>query len=362
MNWWKAFAYPWVLPLVLVVVPLVWWAWLSKRRRAAIGFSNVARIPGATESWSVRARTVLPVLRSLAVILLVVSIARPRKADELTRIQTEGVAIELVVDRSGSMNQEDFTGARGRRQTRLQAVKDVVRSFVRGEGDALKGRQGDLLGLTVFARYPDTECPLTRDHDNLLRALDKVRVPRTRDEDGTAIGDALLLAVERIRNIGRRLLKSEDFKIKSRAIILLTDGEQNYGKYTPVKAAEAAKALGIKVYTIGAAPRFQERRVGPFSMGRQRVPIDEESLKKVAEMTGGKYFRATDAGSLAAIYAEIDKLERSTIDEQQYYRYEELAYQWMDLGGVRLPPPLLAALILLGVENLLASTRFRKIP
>lgn len=368
MSWWKTFAYPWVLPLVLVVVPLVWWAWLGKRRRAPIRFSSISRIPGASVgnrshiAWSVRARSVLPVLRSLAVILLVVSIARPRKADEMTRIQTEGVAIELVVDRSGSMNQEDFTGSRGRRQTRLQAVKDVVRSFVRGEGKDLKGRQGDLLGLTVFARYPDTECPLTRDHANLLHALDKVRVPRTRDEDGTAIGDALLLAVERIRNIGRRLLKSEDFKIKSRAIILLTDGEQNYGKYTPTKAAEAAKALGIKVYTIGAAPRFQERRVGPFSLGSQPVPIDEDSLKKVAEMTGGKYFRATDAGSLAAVYAEIDKLERSTIDEQQYYRYEELAYQWMDLRGLRLPPPLLVALILLGVESLLANTRFRKIP
>ena len=177
MSWWKAFAYPWMLPLVLVVVPLVWWAWLSKRRRAPIRFSSVSRIPRGEESWSIRARTVLPVLRSLAVILLVVSIARPRKADELTRIQTEGVAIELVVDRSGSMNQPDFVGPRGRQQTRLQAVKDVVRGFVRGEGDDLKGRQGDLLGLTVFARYPDTECPLTRDHANLLRALNKIQVP-----------------------------------------------------------------------------------------------------------------------------------------------------------------------------------------
>ena len=368
MSWWMAFAYPWVLPLVLVVVPLVWWAWLSERRRAPIRFSNVSRIPGApvgnlaSRPWSLRARTVLPVLRSLAVILLVVSIARPRKADELTRIQTEGVAIELVVDRSGSMDQEDFVGSRGRLQTRLQAVKEVVRNFVQGDDGGLRGRQGDLLGLTVFARYPDTECPLTRDHANLLSAMNEVQVPRTQDEDGTAIGDALLLAVERIRNIGRRLLKSEDFKIKSRAIILLTDGQQNYGKYTPTKAAEAAKALGIKVYTIGAAPRFQERRIGPFSLGSQPVPIDEASLKQVAEMTGGKYFRATDAGSLAAIYAEIDKMERSTIDEQQYYRYEELAYQWMDLGRLRLPPLLLMALILLGLESLLANTRFRKIP
>jgi len=362
MSLFKSFAYPWVLPLVLVLIPLIWWSWLSGRRRATIRFSSISQFPVGGESWSVRARYILPVLRSLAVLLLVIAIARPRKADEMTRIQTEGVAIELVVDRSGSMRNPDFVGPQGRQQSRLQAVKNVVRKFIRGDGKALPGRRGDLLGLTVFARYPDTECPLTRDHKNLLRALSKVRVPRVQQEDGTAIGDALLLEVERIRNIGRRLVKSKAFKLKSRAIILLTDGQQNCGKYSPIEAAEAAKALGIKVYTIGAAPAYEELRAGPFSLGRQPVSIDEASLKKVAEMTGGKYFRATDAGSLANVYAAIDKMERSAIDEQRYYLYEELAYQWMDLGGLRLPPPLLVALILLGLETLLANTRFRKIP
>ncbi|MFQ5501745.1 MAG: VWA domain-containing protein [Phycisphaerae bacterium] len=362
VHFWDSLAYPWVLPLALVLVPLVWWAGLSRNRRAAIRFSTTARLQHGTDGWSLKARHALPVLRSLAVIFLLVAIARPRKADEMTRIQTEGVAIQLIVDRSGSMNQEDFVEPGGRMKTRLRAVKDVVRGFILGDGDALEGRTGDLIGLTVFARFPDTECPLTRDHNHLIRALDKVQVPRTRAEDGTSIGDALLLAVERIRNIGRRFTNKDDFKIKSRAIILLTDGEQNAGKYKPEEAAEAAKALDIKVYTIGAAPEFQEQRIGQFSLGRRRVPIDEQGLKQVAEMTGGKYFRATDARSLTDIYTEIDKLERSEIDEQRYYLYEEMAYQWFDLGGISMPPPLLLALVLLAVEITLANTRFRRIP
>ena len=362
MSFWNAFAYPWVMILAAILVPLIWWSWLSRRRRTTIRFSSVSRVKHGRDAWSVKARHLLPALRSLAVVALIICIARPRKANEMTRIRTEGVAIQLVVDRSGSMNQDDFVGAGRARMTRLQAVKDVVKGFVGGNDAGLKGRPDDLIGLTVFARYADTECPLTRDHDHLMRALDQVEVPRVRSEDGTAIGDALLLAVERIRNTGRRLQERDDFKIKSRAIILLTDGEQNYGKYKPVEAAEAAKALEVKVYTIGAAPMFQERRVGIFSMGKQPVPIDEASLRKVAAMTGGKYFRATDASSLESIYAEIDKLERSEIDEQRYYQYKELALQWIDIESLSLPPPLLIALLLLGLEVLLANTRFRKIP
>ncbi len=358
-----AFAYPWVLLGILVLVPIVWLAWRDKKHTATLRFSNVSAFHAQHPSWAVKARIIVPILRSLAVILLVIAIARPHKADELTRIKTEGVALQLVVDRSGSMAQDDFVDTGGQRKARLQAVKDVVHQFVLGnERKKMAGRLDDLVGLIVFARYPDTECPMTRDHEHLVEALDKVDVPRVREEDGTAIGDALLLAVERIRNIGRRYQGSDDFKIKSRAIILLTDGEQNAGKYKPEDAAEAAKALDIKVYTIGAAPRFQEQRLGGVVFGRQAVPIDERSLNKVAEMTGGKYFRATDADSLEAIYAEIDKLERSNVDEQRYYLYEELAYKWIDIGPVRLPPPLLAALLLLTLEVLLVNTRLRRIP
>lgn len=358
----EIFVYPWVLPLVLVLGPLVWWSWLRANRRATIKFSSLNRLPPAGSSWSVRARVIIPILRTLVMVILVVCIARPRRADEMTQVKTEGVALELVVDRSGSMSQDDFPAESGRPQTRLQAVKDVVSGFIKGDGEDLPGRKDDLIGLTVFARYPDTICPLTWDHDHVIRALKDVTVPVTRQEDGTAIGDAMLLAIERIRNIGRRFQKEQDFKLTSRAVILLTDGEQNAGKLKPEESAEAAKALGIKVYTIGAAPLFHEETVGFFTLGKRPVPVDEDSLRAVAEMTGGKYFRATDAASLQEIYAEIDKLERSEVDERRFYLYEELAFRWIDLGPVRIPPPLMIALGALVLEQVLSATRFRKIP
>lgn len=365
MNLREAFYFPWLLTLAIPLAALVWWTWFRSARRTALRFSALSQmpvrdVPGA--QWSLRARHVLPALRTLAIILLVISIARPRQADEMTRISQEGVAIQLVVDRSGSMAEEDFVDDRGRPRSRLAVVKDVVAQFIQGNGDDLPGRKDDLVGLTVFARYPDSECPLTRDHAHLIRALERVRVPVTREEDGTAIGDALLLGLERIRDIGRRFAAGSDFVLKSRAIVLLTDGEQNAGQHDMQEAAEAAKALGVKIYTIGAAPRYQDRRAGPFLIGRMPSPINERGLRRVAETTGGQYFRATDAESLKKIYREIDKLERTQIDERRYYLYHELAYRWIDLAGIRWPPPLLAALVALSLEMLLANTRFRKIP
>ena len=168
---------PWFL-LALLLVPVVWWAWLSRGRRAAMRFPGVSRFAAAGRGWSLRARYVLPVLRSLAVILIVLAIARPQKADEETKVTTEGVAIQLVVDRSGSMNQQDFAvDDYGNMQTRLQAVKDVVTAFVDGDGDKLKGRRDDLIGLIAFALYPDTECPLTKDHEQLVRELEELKTP-----------------------------------------------------------------------------------------------------------------------------------------------------------------------------------------
>lgn len=358
----EMFAYPWVLPAALVLVPLVWWSWMNPRRRPSVRFSSLNLIPPGAPTWSAKARVVLPILRSIAVLMLVICVARPQRADEMTRIKTEGVALELVVDRSSSMNEEDFRDEQNRPRSRFQVVKDVVMKFIAGDGRDLPGRGDDLIGLTVFARYPDTICPLTWDHDHVVRAVKETRTAASRDEDGTAIGDAMLLAIERIRNIGRKFQEGQDFKLTSRAVILLTDGEQTAGKYKPEEAAEAAKALGIKVYTIGAAPLFVEERVGGFTLGRRPAPVDEESLQKVADMTGGRYFRATDEASLSAIYGEIDKLERSEVDEKRYYVYEELAFRWIELRGLKLPPPLLVALVALGLEQLLAATRFRKIP
>jgi len=361
-----ALRYPWVL-LALSLVPVIWWTWFRARHRPALRFSSVARLKVGRRPWTLRAQYLLPTLRSLAVILLVVCLARPQKADEETRVTTEGIAIQLVVDRSGSMDQQDFMiDDEGDAITRLQAVKEVVEAFVMGDGESLKGRPDDLIGMIVFARWPDTECPMTHDHAHVIRALKDVKTPTTREESFTAIGDALLLAVERIRDTGRRFQQNAAFKIKSRVIILLTDGQQNAGKYEPIKAAEAAAALGVKVYTIGAAPEFQRRQVGGFFMQPQTVQVpvevDEQTLMKVAEMTGGRYFRAKDKDSLKEIYTEIDKLERSVVDEKKYYEYQELAYNWIKIGSMTLPPPLIVALVLLAAEMLLANTRFRRIP
>ncbi len=336
---------PWLL-CGLLFLPVIWWAWFSPKRRAAISFSGVARLASSGRSWSLRARYVIPALRTVAVALLVLAIARPQEADEETRVSTEGIAIQLVVDRSGSMKQPDLADAQGQQLRRIDAVKDVVQAFVQGDDDALQGRPDDLIGLIAFGTFADTECPLTRDHGHLLRALEKIEPYQSEEEGLTAIGDALLLAVERIRNIGRRFAKQASFQIKNRIIILLTDGDQTAGKFTPEEAAEVAAALGVKVYTIGAAPDYEAPRggsiFGSFFPSRTPTRIDEEGLKKVADMTGGKYFRARDADSLRRIYAEIDQLERSVIDETRLYHYEELAYRWFDwrweVAGFKLGP------------------------
>lgn len=357
-------AHPWLLTLA-GLIPLIWWTHFNPRRRAAIRFAGTSRLSAHAGLLSSYGQHVVPALRTLAVALLVLSLARPQKADEETKVSTEGVALQLVLDRSGSMEEQDFVDSRGRPQTRLEAVKSVIRQFIKGDGEELKGRENDLVGLIAFAHYADTECPLTHDHKHLLNALAEVETPDgpdRRDEDGTAIGDALLLAVERTRNLHRRFEDDDNFKITSRAIILLTDGEQNRGKYEPTKAAEAAAAVGVKIYTIGAAPDFQQVQSGFFGTRRIPAQIDEEELKGVAEKTGGKYFRARDTDSLKQIYAEIDKMERSKIDQESYFRYEELAYHWTELGPVKLPPPLFVALILLALELVLANTRLRRIP
>lgn len=357
-------AQPWFLALIGLIA-LVWWAHLSRRRRVALRFSGVGALKLHASPWTRRMRHVPPALRSVVIVLLALSLARPQKADEETRVSTEGIAIQLVLDRSGSMMNQDFISEGRVRETRLEAVKRVMTQFIEGDGDTLKGRVDDLVGLIVFARFPDTECPMTHDHQHLVRSIAKVQVP-PREEDGTAIGDALLLAVERARNIARRFGPDDAFRVKSRAIVLLTDGEQNFGKYLPTQAAEAAAACGVKVYTIGAAPEYQEQTVGGILMQPRtvRVPVNvnEEELQKVAEMTGGKYFRARDSASLKDIYAEIDRLERTEIDRESFFRYEELAYQWAMVGAWRSPPPLLAALALLALEVALAHTRLRRIP
>jgi Ca-activated chloride channel family protein len=269
-------------------------------------------------------------------VLVAVALARPQAGTAATKIHREGVDVVLAVDVSGSMLAEDFTVA-GRRASRLAAVKDVVKEFVAARPD-------DRIGLVLFAARPYTQCPLTLDHGWLLQNLARADVGMI--EDGTAVGSGLATAVNRLRAS----------TAKSKFIVLLTDGQQNAGRITPPTAAEAAAALGIKVYTVGAGTRG----LAPFPMqdflGNKvyrpmQVDIDEETLKKVAATTGARYFRATDTQSLRDVYTEIDRAERTPFEAPQYLDYREI-YPWL----------VWPALLLLLAEVGLGETVLRTLP
>lgn len=358
---------PWMLALAALAT-LVWWRWLRRQPHAAVRFSSTEWLRRQGATLRAKARHLLPVLRTLAVVLLAICLARPQKGNEETRIFSEGIAIQLVVDRSSSMLAMDFA-LEGRRVDRLAAVKRVIRDFIIG-GEGLAGRPDDLIGLISFAGYADSVCPLTLDHAFLMETVDQTQIvspEEGREEDGTAIGEGLALAVERLRDLDRRPGVAEANKVKSKIIILLTDGENNRGDIKPEKAAEIAKAFGLKVYTIGAgttgvAPMPVKDLFGGTVMQSVRVSVDEESLQQIAEATGGKFFRATDTESLREIYAEIDQLEKTKTEEKRYMQYVEIATEGVALGSVRVPPVLALVLAVLGLEVVLANTRLRKVP
>lgn len=354
----------WLL-LALLLLPVLWWR--ARRTEASLPFSNIMPLSKVAPSMWERFRWIVPATRFIAVSLLIVALARPQLADERTPIRTQGIAIQLLIDRSGSMQAMDFE-ADSQRVDRLSAVKVVVEEFVVG-GDELPGRPHDLIGVIAFATYADSICPLTLDHAHLIDTVRQIEVPSDESNRATAIGDAIALGVERIRGLERRTDIRDAQGIKSRVMILLTDGENNAGDIDPITAARMAEAFDIRVYTIGAGTERAYAPIpttDPFSgrtvMRNVRVSIDEDTLKEIAQITGGQYFRATDSSSLEEIYANIDELERTEIEQQRYYDYRELAVQPIPLNGVDLPPLLAVVLVLIGIEVLLRTTRFLTIP
>ena len=355
----------WLLLLVLLL-PLLWWHKRGGRRRSAVLFSSLEPLVEAGTSWAVRLRWLVPALRAGALTLLVICLARPQKADEHTRIFTEGIAVQLVLDRSGSMLAMDFE-VDGRAVSRLDAVKQVVEEFVAG-GDNLPGRPDDLIGLISFATYADSLCPLTLDHGHLIEAVRQTKVSWAEEDRATAIGDAIALGVERMASVEERR-KLGTARIKSKVMVLLTDGESNVGDIDPLTAAKMAAAFDITIHTIGAgtdAALAPVPTIDPFSgervMRRVPVSIDEETLRSIAELTGGEYFRATDSDSLERVYAGIDELERTKIEERRYTDYKEMTVESVRLGGLTLPPLLAVVVVLLAAEIILANTRFRSLP
>ncbi|MDY7110087.1 MAG: VWA domain-containing protein [Planctomycetota bacterium] len=353
--------------LLLLILPLLWWRWSGGRRRAAVTFSSLAPVEAIRPSWAVRLRWLVHALRSVVLIGLIVVLARPQRADERTRIFTEGIAIQLVVDRSGSMRAMDFR-IDGRRVTRMEAVRDVIRDFIEG-GEDLPGRPDDLIGLITFASWADSLCPLTLDHAHLADAVAQTDIASEQEGRETAIGDAIALGVERMQGLEQRPDLHAGPAIKSRVMILLTDGEHNAGDIDPLTAAEMAAAFDIRIYTIGAGTDRASAPImvtDPFTgrdvMRHVRVSIDEETLKRIADLTGGQYFRATDENSLRGIYARIDELERTEIEQRKYTRYKELSVEPVRLGGFPVPPLVIVVLVVLALEVLLANTRFRTLP
>jgi Ca-activated chloride channel homolog len=356
---------PWVL-LLLLLLPLLGWLMLRRKQTAAVTFSSLNAVRNCPVSWRVRLRPFLVVARLVCLALLIIALARPRKGTVLSEYSTEGVAIEIMVDHSSSMRTEmDYYG---QKLNRLETLKKVLSDFIMGK-EGLAGRQGDLLGLITFARFPDTVCPLVLSHNVLLEFLKNTDIVKLRSEDGTAIGDAIALAAarlqkaeEEIQQRNKKLNKAglvstaekPDFKIKSKAIILLTDGRNNTGQYTPMQAAELAQKWGIKIYTIGIgsgqAFTTVQTMLGAFKMPVEQ-DLDEPLLKAIAETTGGFYGRADDADSLHKIIEKIDKLEKTEVKTVQYTQYAE-----------RFGPWTLAAMIVLLGEILAGCTIFRKIP
>jgi Ca-activated chloride channel family protein len=289
-------------------------------------------------------------VRVAAIVLLTVGLARPQQGREEVRDVSQGIAIEMVVDRSGSMGQELIY--EGKQLNRLEVVKQVFKEFVLGNGKDLQGRGSDLIGMLAFARYADTLCPLTLSHGALERFIESIQLVTRKNEDGTAIGDALALAAARLRTAEESLKK--DYRIKSKVAILLTDGQNNAGKRSPLEAARLAKEWGIKVYAIGIGGRESFVTVRT-PLGEYKMPggpgVDEATLKKIADETGGAFWLAESADKLHEIYKEIDRLERTEIESVRHVDYAE-----------RFLPFVLLAIALLVLEQVLISTVFRRVP
>ncbi len=354
--------------LLLLLLPAL--AYLARRRRghAAVKFPSLRDIRQCPVSLRQRLRPLLNIARFVCIALLIIALARPRKGTVLSEISTEGVAIEVVADRSGSMQAEmDYFG---RKLNRFEVVKKVLSDFISGDKKGLTGRSNDLIGLVTFARYADTTCPLVLSHNVLLEFLKKTEIVRIRSEDGTAIGDAIALAAARLKKVeeeiqqrkaqlvqpGEKISDENEsgFKIKSKVIILLTDGINNAGQYDPLQAAELAKNWGIKIYTIGIGSA-QAYRTIQTPLGTYKMPtgqnLDERLLQAIAERTGGFYGRADNAETLHQIVEKIDELEKTKVKSIQYTQYAELFGPWT-----------LAALLLLVLEILVSCTILRKVP
>jgi Ca-activated chloride channel homolog len=324
------FAEPLFLYLLIAIPAMIaFYVIKQQKTTASLRMPGLQPFDGSVTTFRHYLRHMLFAFRALAVTLLIIVLARPQTTDKFQDMSTEGIDIVLALDISGSMLARDF------RPDRLEASKNVATEFI-------SGRPYDRIGLVVFSGESFTQCPLTTDHAVLINLMREIQSGMI--EDGTAIGNGLATAVNRIK----------DSEAKSKVIILLTDGVNNRGEIAPATAAGIAKTYGIRVYTIGVGTQG----VAPYPVqtpyGLQyqdmQVEIDEAILREISQTTGGKYFRATDNNKLVQVYNEIDKLEKSKIDVRQLSRkYEKYLF------------PALAAFCLLVIEIVMRNTIFRNL-
>lgn len=317
--------------LLLVLLPMVaYYVFRQSKNRVDFRYSNVNNIRGAESTIKSKLVHLPFALRMLAAALLIVVLARPQSSSSWQDVTTEGIDMVMALDISGSMLAEDF------KPNRLEAAKKVAKTFI-------QSRPNDRIGLVVFAGESFTQCPLTTDHSVILNLFNDVKSGML--EDGTAIGMGLATSVKRLK----------DSEAISKVVILLTDGDNNSGSIAPLTAAEIAKEFGVRAYTIGVGTRGTAPypQVDPFGRTvytQMEVKINEELLTQIADMTGGRYFRATDNESLEDVYKEIDALEKSKIDVTEYRKRKE---EYL--------PFAIAALLLLALEVLLKQTVLRSI-
>lgn len=325
------FAYSWVLYLLLILPVLIaWYIWQGRKNQSSISYSSIKIFEKVPLTARVRLRHLPFILRLFALGFLIIALARPQNFTAGQNVNAEGIDISMVLDISGSMLAEDF------RPNRLEAAKNVIDNFV-------KGRTSDRIGLVIFSREAFTQCPLTIDYSVLRNLLSDIKTGMI--EDGTAIGNGIANGINRLK----------DSDAESKVLILLTDGVNNAGEVDPISAAEIAASFGIRIYTIGVGTRGEAPYPvqTPFGTRYQMVPveIDEVILKKIAELTGGEYFRATNNRALQDIYTRIDKLEKTKIEITSFRNAKELFATW-----------LLAGFIFLLLELITSKTILRKLP
>jgi len=329
--------HPWLVFIALLAIP----AYLLSRQSAGrVVFSSLRVLPLGGHTWRTRLAWLPDAMIAAAVVALAIAATGPRAGDQSARVRRDGIAVMMAVDVSGSMRALDLS-EHNRELTRLDAVKETFERFVLG-GGKLGGRPDDAIGLVAFASYAETRSPLTLDHGNLAAAARQLTFARD-DESATAIGAGLELAVQRLT----------EFKARSKVAILLTDGESNIHDIDEDTAIDDAIKAGIKVYTIGAGTNGVApiRDPNTNELMQMRVSIDEAMLRKIADKTHGEYFRATDHAGLVKVYEAIDKLERTTLEEERFTEYRQR------YGGF-----VAAAMVLVIAAFLLHGTILRRLP